>query len=177
MQQYQKAPTDAVLMDCALVSDYSSSVLWHPITLIVSTNLIKSCVLSRLLFNTDNRYDSELESCTFTPLSDITAVPQQYMVQMVTSVVPPSRLASFILCYGGCGDGVTLGESHYTLINVTDERYQFTVPVTWSTDSSSNTEHNYGCKMRFGGLADDGNGNELKIKSRDVTGIIMHVNS
>ena len=50
------------------------------------------------LYPIDNRFDSQLDSCTFIPPSDITAIPQQYMIQMTTSIFPPSRLASFIDC-------------------------------------------------------------------------------
>ena len=122
---------------------------------------------------TGDRFDSQLESCTFIPPSDITAIPQQYMVQMVTSVYPPSRLASFIVCDGGCGDGVTLGESYYTLIDLADERYQFTVPVTWSADSTSNTVHDYRCRVRFAGIMDDGDGDTIESKDQFITGMFM----
>ena len=121
----------------------------------------------------DNREDSQLNFCTFIPPSDITAIPQQYMVQMVTSVFPPSRLASFISCDGSCGDGVTLGESYYTLIDLADERYQFTVPVTWSANSTSNTVHDYRCRVRFGGAADDGVGDTIESKDQLITGMFL----
>ena len=93
------------------------------------------------------------------------------MVQMVTSAVPPSRLASFIECDGSCGDGVTLGESYYTLVNLDDERYQFTIPVTWTANSTSLTEHDYRCKIRVGGLSDNGNGMFINDKERTTTGM------
>ncbi len=99
---------------------------------------------------------SQLDSCTFIPPSDITAIPQQYMIQMTTLVVPPSRLASFIDC-PNCDSKVTLGESYYTLIDLADERYQFTVPVSWSVDS--NTVQDYRCRIRHGGVnAEEGDG-------------------
>ncbi len=103
----------------------------------------------------DQKAKSQLDSCTFIPPSDITAIPQQYMIQMVTSVVPPSRAASFIRCDGDCPNGLKLHESYYTLINTADESYQFTVPVTWSTDSND-IEHSYRCNIRFGGISKTG---------------------
>ena len=77
------------------------------------------------------------------------------MIQMTTSVIPPSRLASFINCTN-CISSVTFGESYYTLIDFTNERYQFIVPVSWSVDS--NTVQQYRCKIRYGGLSEDGSG-------------------
>ena len=94
------------------------------------------------------------------------------MIRMTTSVFPPSRLTSFITCVGGCGDGIILGESYYTLIDLADERYQFTVPVTWSADSTDNTVHDYRCMMKFGGIVDDGDGDIVKHKDKTVTGIL-----
>ena len=75
---------------------------------------------------------------------------------MTTSVFPPSRLASFIDCTN-CDSNVTLGESYYTLIDLTKEKYQFTVPVSWSVDSNS-TVQQYRCRIRHGGLSDGGSG-------------------
>ena len=77
------------------------------------------------------------------------------MIQMTTSVFPPSRLASFIDC-PNCNNSVTLEESYYTLIDLTNERYQFTVPVNWSVDS--NTVQHYRCRIRHGGLKESGGG-------------------
>ena len=89
------------------------------------------------------------------------------MIQMTTSVFPPSRLASFIDCTStNCDSSVTLGESYYTLIDLTNERYQFTVPVSWSVDS--NTVQQYMCRIRFGGIRKDGRGGEI-IKNREIT--------
>ena len=78
------------------------------------------------------------------------------MIQMTTSVFPPSRLASFIECTK-CDSSVTLGESYYTLIDLINERYQFTVPVSWSVNSNT-VQHQYRCKVRHGGLSEDGIG-------------------
>ena len=117
---------------------------------------------------TDDRAKSQLDSCTFIPPSDITSIPQQYMIQMTTSVFPPSRLASFIDC-PNCDSSVTLGESYYTLIDLTNERYQFTVPVSWSVDS--NTVQEYRCRIRFGGFREDGVGVFIDDQQRTVTGI------
>ena len=105
------------------------------------------------LYQIEDREDSRLDSCTFIPPSDITAIPQQYMIQMTTSVFPPSRLASFIDCTN-CNSSVTLGESYYTLIDLTNERYQFTVPVSWSVDS--NTVQQYRCRIQYGGITETG---------------------
>ncbi len=86
----------------------------------------------------------------------MTAIPQQYMIKMATSVVPPSRAASFIRCVGICPKAsLQLHESYYTLINTANEKYQFTVPVTWSTDSNY-IEHRYSCRIRFGGIDETG---------------------
>ncbi len=121
---------------------------------------------------TDDRADSRLDSCTFIPPSDITAIPQQYMIQMTTSVFPPSRLASFIDC-PNCDNSVTLGESYYTLIDLTNERYQFTVPVSWSGDN--NTVQQYRCRIRHGGLHEAGFGAFITAQQRSisVTGIYI----
>ena len=93
------------------------------------------------------------------------------MIQMTTSVFPPSRLASFIDCTN-CDSSVTLGESYYTLIDLTNERYQFTVPVSWSVDS--NTVQQYRCRIRFGGLNEIGSGRFIDDQQRSVsvTGIL-----
>ena len=93
--------------------------------------------MSLLLENT-----AQLETCIIVPPSDITAIPQQYLVQMNTSVIPFSRISSLINCSDG--DGITCGQSYYTLIDLDEERYQMTVPVTWST-VSTNIEHLYSC--------------------------------
>ena len=108
-----------------------------------------------ILYTIGDKANSRLDSCTFIPPSDIKAIPQQYMIQMTTSVFPPSRLASFINCTN-CDSSVTLGQSYYTLIDLTNERYQFTVPVRWSVDS--NTVQQYRCRIRFGGLSEIGAG-------------------
>ena len=87
---------------------------------------------------------------------------------MITSVVPPSRAASFIRCDGDyCPNGIKLHESYYTLIDITVEKYQFTVPVTWSTNSDD-IEHSYTCRIRFGGI----NGGGAIIKDKTITKII-----
>ena len=86
---------------------------------------------------------------------------------MNTSVIPFSRLSSLINCTNG--SGITCEQSYYTLIDLDDERYQLTVPVTWSTDSNSNTDHSYACRVRFGGLNDDGAGDILDTKTRFVS--------
>ena len=118
------------------------------------------------LYPIDDREDSRLDSCTFIPPSDITVIPQQYMIQMTTSVFPPSRLASFIDC-PNCDSSVTLGESYYTLVDLTNERYQFTVPVSWSVDS--NTVQQYRCRIRHGGLSDSGGGVFITHQQRSVS--------
>ncbi len=87
------------------------------------------------------------------------------MIQMTTSVFPPSRLASFIDC-PKC-DSVTLGESYYTLIDLTNERYQFTVPVSWSVDS--NIVQQYRCRIRHGGISESGLGSFITAQQRSVT--------
>ena len=90
---------------------------------------------------------------------------------MTTSVFPPSRLASFIDC-PNCDSSVTLGESYYTLIDLTNERYQFTVPVRWSVDS--NTVQEYRCRIRHGGISESGIGTFVigQQGSVSVTGIL-----
>ena len=89
------------------------------------------------------------------------------MIQMTTSVFPPSRLASFIDCTN-CAGSVTLGESYYTLIDLTNERYQFTVPVSWSVDSVGIIQQ-YRCAIRFGGLSDEGSGMYVMSQQMNVT--------
>ena len=92
------------------------------------------------------------------------------MIQMTTSVFPPSRLASFIDC-PNCS--VSLGESYYTLIDLTNERYQFTVPVSWSADN--NTVQQFRCRIRLGGLSETGLGIIIlgQDRSVSVTGIYI----
>ena len=93
---------------------------------------------------------------------------------MTTSVIPPSRLASFIKCTN-CDSSVTLGESYYTLIDITNERYQFTVPVSWSVDS--NTVQQYSCRIRLGGLSETGAGASITGQqgSVSVAGIYVYL--
>ena len=67
---------------------------------------------------------------------------------MVTSEVPPNRLISNIDCTSNC-DGTTFGESYYELIDLTEERYQYSRPVTWSPDTSD-TNPQYRCSAEFG---------------------------
>ena len=85
---------------------------------------------------------------------------------MTTSVFPPSRLASFLDCTN-CDSSVTLGESYYTLIDLTNERYKFTVPVSWSV--FSNTVQQYRCRIHHGGLSETGFGNYIKSQQRSVS--------
>ena len=93
------------------------------------------------------------------------------MIQMTTSVFPPSRLASFIDCPLCDYSSVTLGKSYYTLIDLTNERYQFTVPVSWSVNG--NTIKQYRCRIRHGGLSETGVGEFIDAQQRtvSVTGI------
>ena len=121
----------------------------------------------------DDRMDSRVDSCSFIPPSDITAIPQQYMIQMTTSPFPPSRLASFIDCTSGCDSSVTLGESYYTLISLTNEQYQFTVPVNWS-DVNTVLQQQFRCRVRHGGIKEHGTIYEQDT-TVNVTGIIVIV--
>ena len=90
------------------------------------------------------------------------------MIQMTTSVFPPSRLASFIRCTGSqCSPGITLGESYYTLVDITNETYQFTLPVTWNTNDNDIT-HSYTCIIRFGGIDEDGVGPFLNDEDKNI---------
>ncbi len=122
---------------------------------------------------TDDKAKSRLDNCTFIPPTDITAIPQKYMIQMTTSVFPPSRLASFIDC-PNCDSSVTLGESYYTLMDLTNETYQFTVPVSWSGDND--TAGQYRCRIRLGGLSEAGTGQFITAQQRSVlvTGIYIY---
>ena len=126
-------------------------------------------ILLLIYYCTADRDNSRLDNCTFIPPPDITAIPQQYMIQITTSVIPPSRLASFIDC-SNCDSNVTLGESYYTLIGLTNEAYKFTVPVSWSVDS--NTVQQYKCRIRFGGLHEKGYGDFLSSQQTSVAGIL-----
>ncbi len=92
---------------------------------------------------------------------------------MTTSVFPPSRLASFIDCTN-CDSSVTLGESYYTLIDRDNERYQFTVPVSWSVDS--NTVQQYMCRVRHGGIGEIGEGDFIEYQQRSVSVTGMYTN-
>ncbi len=129
-----------------------------------------------LLFQIVQREYSQIDSCIFIPPPDITAIPQQYMIQMVTSVFPPSRLTSFIDC-PNCDSSVTLGESYYTLIDLVNETYQFTIPVNWSV--VSNTVQEYRCRVNIGGITDiGGSGTFISSKERSVSvaGMLSKIN-
>ena len=52
------------------------------------------CVLNNFILDSD----AVIESCSIIPSSNVTIIPQQYAVQMVTSGVPPIRLLSNIDC-------------------------------------------------------------------------------
>ena len=66
---------------------------------------------------------------------------------MNTSGVPPIRLLSNIDCTSNCS-GNFFGESYYTLIDLTEERYQYSRPVTWSPDTNE-TNPRYNCTAVF----------------------------
>ena len=68
---------------------------------------------------------------------------------MITSGVPPIRLLSNIDCTSNC-NGTTFGESYYSLIDLNEERYQYSRPVTWSPDAGSNNNPQYKCSAIFG---------------------------
>ena len=90
---------------------------------------------------------------------------------MITSGVPPSRLSSFINYTND--NGITCRQSYYTLIDSNEERYQFSIPVTWSTNSVS-IEHYYNCRVKLGGLAANESSfiNALD-KSTSIKGIVI----
>ena len=67
---------------------------------------------------------------------------------MNTSGAPPIRLLSNIDCISNC-DGTTFGESYYTLIDLAEERYQYSRPVSWSPDTSD-ANPQYKCSAIFG---------------------------
>ena len=67
---------------------------------------------------------------------------------MITSGVPPLRLTSNIICTSNC-DGKSFGESYYTLIDLAEERYQYSRSVTWSPDTNSDNPQ-YSCGAVFG---------------------------
>ena len=91
--------------------------------------------------------DAVIENCSIIPSSDVTAIPQKYTVQMVTSGIPPIRLLSNIDCTSNC-NSTTFGESYYTLIDLNEERYQYSRPVTWSPDISDPNPQ-YRCSAVF----------------------------
>ena len=66
---------------------------------------------------------------------------------MITSEVPPIRITPNIDCTNNC-NGTTVGESYYKLIDLTDERYEYSVPVTWSADKNT-TNLQYKCRVIF----------------------------
>ena len=78
-----------------------------------------------VLYNFISVSDAVIESCSIIPPFDVTVIPQQYIVKMVTSGVPPIRLLSNIDCTSNC-NGTTFEESFYTLIHLNKERYQHT---------------------------------------------------
>ena len=102
-----------------------------------------------------------VENCTIIPPSDVTVIPQQYIVQMITLGVPPIRLLSNIDCTSNCS-GTTFEESYYTLIDLTEERYQYSRPVTWNPDISD-PKPQYNCSAVFstGGFSNSDGGTFL----------------
>ena len=110
--------------------------------------MILYMIISNYDIISGNINDAVIESCSIIPPSDVTVIPQQYTVQMNTSGVPPIRLLSNIDCTSNC-NGTTFGESYYTLIDLTEERYQYSRPVTWSPDAASNTNPQYKCSAVF----------------------------
>ena len=66
---------------------------------------------------------------------------------MNTSKVPPIRITSNIECTNNC-NGTTAGESYYKLTDLTDERYEYSVPVTWSANENT-TNLQYKCRVIF----------------------------
>ena len=90
---------------------------------------------------------------------------------MNTSGVPPIRLLSNIDCTSNC-DGTTFGESYYTLIDFTEERYQYSRPVQWSPDTSDPNPQ-YNCRAVFStGTFSGGGGSTFlsTVLSTSVTG-------
>ena len=80
---------------------------------------------------------------------------------MVTSGVPPIRLLSNIDCTSNC-NGTTFGKSYYKLIDLTDERYQYSRPVTWSPDTNDpNPQYNCSAVFSTGEFSGGGDGTFL----------------
>ena len=88
---------------------------------------------------------------------------------MNTSGVPPIRLISNIDCTSNC-DGTTFGESYYTLIDLTEERYQYSRPVTWSPDTSE-TNPQYNCSAVFSTGTLSGGGGSTFLSTKLTTSI------
>ena len=85
---------------------------------------------------------ANITDCFISPPSDVTVIPQEYTVHMVTSGVPPLKLFSAINCTSG--NGIVCKNSYYELVNLTTETYQYSIPVEWSTDTNY-TNHTYSC--------------------------------
>ena len=116
----------------------------------MTENVIKILLIIHYAIGTPS-----IESCNAVPPIDIGNISQKYLLQMVTTGIPPTRLISFINCTNSAG--ITCGKSYYTLIDSTEEKYQLTVPVTWNTDDSTyNTKHIYNCSAWFRDMEKNG---------------------
>ena len=92
-----------------------------------------------------------IENCSITPPLDVNVVLQQYIVNMITSGVPPTRLVPEIKFNTSedCGnqDGISCGTPYY--LHLSEETYQYSLPINWNATNSEFTHHQFQCEAMF----------------------------
>ena len=93
-----------------------------------------------------------IEDCYITPPLDVTVAPQQYIVNMITSKVPPKILKSKIKFKTpeNCSNqnGISCGTTYY--FHLGNETYKYSLPITWNAANSESTHHQFECEVIFG---------------------------
>ena len=93
-----------------------------------------------------------IKDCYITPPLDVTIAPQQYIVNMITSSIPPKILKSKINFktpeYCGNQNGISCGTPYY--FHLGNETYKYSLPITWNATNSEFTHHQFECGIIFG---------------------------
>ena len=112
-----------------------------------------SCLNSLLIINFELLFSVTpiIENCSITLPFEVTAAPQQYIVNMVTSKVPPTRLILEIkfTTSKDCDDhdGISCGIPYY--LHLGEEMYKYSLPITWDATNSEFTHHEFECGVMF----------------------------
>ena len=109
-----------------------------------------------------------IEDCYITPPLNVTVAPQQYIVNMITSKVPPKLLKSQIKFKTpeNCSnqDGISCGTPYY--FHLGKEMYYYSLPITWSAANSEFTHHEFECGAMFGST-------QVPPKMTNIRGVCM----